>query len=263
MLLTAGGDAEIGGLLTKGWLWPMKGLWRRGALAAAAAAAAEAGDGPHPRWSSYDEGCVGGDSPIRLMRFPGDPASPPPPRSPLPPRDDDHSFVMFVAVVLGAVDEGAKDAVEMASRSGEVPRRRLPPLGGRDGDVGFISGVCTGGVDSASEVGALPAMLPLLCILGFLRKLAAVHFVAGEGTTRRFFPLEIAAPSSLPRHMEGNSRELSHMLCHRRDNSTVFGILLVLLGYAVGVSTLPYSSSLSTSHTIVRLQPATTAARRP
>ena len=68
---------------------------------------------------------------------------------------------MFVAVVLGAVDDAAKEAEERASRSGEA-LRRLPPLGGGDGAVvGFISGVCTGGVDSVSDVGTL-AMLPLL-----------------------------------------------------------------------------------------------------
>jgi len=58
-----------------------------------------------PLESSYDEGAVGGDSPTRLMRFPGDPAMPA--EIPLV-----HSLVFGEMLV-------ANEVVEMASRGGE------------------------------------------------------------------------------------------------------------------------------------------------
>jgi hypothetical protein len=51
--------------------------------------------------SSKDDGMVGGDSPVKLMRFPGDPASP----------ALAHSFVMLGIVVSGT---------GRASRVGEI-----------------------------------------------------------------------------------------------------------------------------------------------
>lgn len=75
----------------------------------------EAGDElMKPRWaaqpwcmrpeSSYDEGWVGGDSPIKLIRFPGEPARPP----------LVHSLVMLGAVLADT------DVVERASNKGEA-----------------------------------------------------------------------------------------------------------------------------------------------
>ncbi len=82
---------------------------------------------------------MGGDSPMRLMRLPGEPASPGTPLT--------HSFVLGAVLV-------AKEAVDTASRSGEVAR---PPLVG--GLAGFSSGDWREGED-ASEAEALLPVLP-------------------------------------------------------------------------------------------------------
>ena len=78
--------------------------------------------------SSYDEGAVGGDSPTRLIRFPGDPAMPMPEGMPLV-----HSRVLKEFELLVA-----RDVVETASRRGEAS-------GLEDGVAGLISGDSVGG----------------------------------------------------------------------------------------------------------------------
>lgn len=58
-----------------------------------------------PRVSSYDDGAVGGDSPTRLIKFPGEPAIP-------------AATALVHSLVFGELLV-AKDVVETASRSGE------------------------------------------------------------------------------------------------------------------------------------------------
>jgi hypothetical protein len=117
--------------------------------------------------SSYEEGCVGGESLMRLMRLPGEP-----PKALLV-----HSFVMVLGAVLTETD-----VVERASSSGEGDAFAL--LGGA---AGRISGVLMGGEEAseaAAETGAdaeaeveplsrdaavLSSRLLLLLLLSFLQ----------------------------------------------------------------------------------------------
>lgn len=83
---------------------------------------------------------MGGDSPMRFIRFPGEPARPDTPFV--------HSFVLLVVFV-------AYDVAETASRSGEGA---VFPLEGML--AGFRSGDWTGD-EEESEVGSLLALSPL------------------------------------------------------------------------------------------------------
>jgi len=84
------------------------------------------------RGSSYDDGCVGGESPIRLMRFPGDPAMPAGP--PLA-----QSFMLGDMLV-------ANEVVDTASSRGDAPCRPFA-----EGYEGLISGLWRGGGEGLGE----------------------------------------------------------------------------------------------------------------
>lgn len=82
--------------------------------------------------SSYDDGCVGGVSPIRLMRFPGEPAIPAGP--PLV-----HSFMLGDILV-------ANEVVDTASSMGDAA---VGPFEG--GYEGFRSGDWRGGGEGLGD----------------------------------------------------------------------------------------------------------------
>jgi hypothetical protein len=89
--------------------------------------------------SSYEEGAVGGDSPTRLIRFPGDPAMPAA-ETPLI-----HSLAFGELLV-------ASDVVEMASRLGDIAG-----LPFERGEVGAISG--EGSVEGGDGLEERPLVL--------------------------------------------------------------------------------------------------------
>lgn len=79
--------------------------------------------------SSYEEGAVGGDSPARLMRFPGEPAA-----------IWGGMFLVHSLVLKEFELLVAKDVVETASRRGEAMGLSLEA-----GVPGLMSGDWTGG----------------------------------------------------------------------------------------------------------------------
>lgn len=105
---------------------------------------------------------MGGESLIRLMRLPGDPAMPP----------LDHSLVMLGAVLADT------DVVDRASRSGDGA---WLPLYGAYGAEGLNSGVPEGREEASETSGllleSLPLAVPLSCLLCFEAGLAKVRWL--------------------------------------------------------------------------------------
>ena len=83
--------------------------------------------------SSYDDGCVGGDSPIKLPRFPGDP-------------EKGARIQSELWAVLAEIE-----GVENASRDGDVAVTVGFPCFGGGTAVGLTSGDCAYGEDASDD----------------------------------------------------------------------------------------------------------------
>lgn len=137
-----------------------------------------------PRVSSYDDGAVGGDSPTKLIRFPGEPAIP-------AATDLVHSLVFGETLV-------AKDVVDAASRRGEAVGWSFGKI------VGFISGenVVEGG-EGVDDEPAVP--FPLVNL--------APCFVTAATTPPPSLPFFL---SFLEPGMNGNPEDGRAVSCPRR-----------------------------------------------